>query len=253
MDNETDELLNSILTGNDENLINGIGNNDFKAYGLDYPSEFDQDILSPAGSSSSGGSSNNAANNIDLVDMFANGTSFLIRSEKPYVIINVEFLIIDVKDEESLQGVNPHTNSPVTERPPEKAHDDHDTDGSDDSDTVQKVKSRPRKPNQQRASARQNNGRNAKAGGVTANRVASTNVYHHAGIKSNHQTIPASRTISIVRPTAMTNAGTPTLLNHGTPITLANGSLDTATTTIFLPVLNSVRIVFSRKWRAIRK
>ena len=69
MDNETDELLNSILTGNDENLINGM-----ESYGLgDYPSEFDQDLLSPAGSSSSGGSSNNAANNIDLVEMFANG------------------------------------------------------------------------------------------------------------------------------------------------------------------------------------
>ena len=71
-------------------------------------------------------------------------------------------------------------------------------------------------------------------------RVASTNVYHHAGVQNKPS-------ISVVRPSTITSV--PAAANGATPITLAGqthaaapaGSLETGTTTIYLPYINAVR------------
>ena len=196
MDNETDELLNSILTGSDGRealpLFDHVDDD------LGYQTQFDQELLSPAGST---GSSHNPANNIDLVDIFAND--------------------LQPEDGGTLQGVNPHTNSPDPD--PQKLHDDHDTDTSEDMTVVEPKQNK--KPKGPKVQVQQPRARKV------ATRISSTNVYHHSGIKP---TTNAAGTISIVRPNAI----------NATPITLANGgTFDTGTTTILLPVLNSVSIL----------
>ena len=73
MDNETDELLNSILTGTGDTLL-GID-------GTDSTPDFDQQLLSPADSSSSGNSGNTGCQSVDLIDMFANGNFFKFKKK----------------------------------------------------------------------------------------------------------------------------------------------------------------------------
>jgi len=296
MDNETDDLLNSILTGNDDHLLgssaagltgvmagdatgamagvlsDGTGGSGSSSCDDSVASScsdsFDRQLLSPTDSNASSGGNSScnssnaaAANNIDLMDMFPNEPS-------------------DEDETISMQGVNPHTalrhSSTETHARPAAAQQ-----AIDDLDELPPIPSllpiscqlpvqqlsQQQRPKQLKQQQLPGTGAGAprvmlKAHRSSSNpkqRIASTNVYHHAGVAQQQQQQQQKPSISVVRPTAITTAtaaaaatATATLpvaalqpTINATPITLAsatghtNTSLETGTTTIYLPVLNA--------------